>query len=330
MQYRPLGSTGLRVSALSFGAGPVSGLMTSNDVERQAAVVKRALEAGINWFDTAATYGQGRSEQSLGAALKRVDGTDRVHIATKVRLMPDELDDIGARVRESVTQSLSRLQIARFTLLQLHNSLTAACGDEPTSLTPRDVLGPGGVLDAFEKLRAEGVVEHFGLTGIGQPAALREVIASGAFATLQIPYHVLNPSAGQSMPAGFNETDFGNLIAECGARNMGVFAIRVFAAGALIGNAPSAHTRKTPFFPLELYERDVAKAARLRAALGTETDMRELAIRFALSHPAVSSALVGFGEPAHVDDAIAAMKRGPLPAEVLKAIEQQRAAFDAR
>ena len=101
-------------------------------------------------------------------------------------------------------------------LLQLHNSITAKRGDEPTSLTPGDELGAGGVLEAFRELQAEGLVEHLGLTGIGQPGAMREAVGSGAFDTMQVPFNALNPSAGYPMPAGFGETDYGNIIADCG------------------------------------------------------------------------------------------------------------------
>ena len=157
-------------------------------------------------------------------------------------------------------------------LLQLHNSITSLRGEEPTSVTPSDVLGKGGVLEAFRELQAEGSVQHIGLTGIGQAASLREVVTSGAFETMQVPYNLLNPSAGHLVPAGFTETNYGNIIADCGAQAMGVFAIRVFAGGALLGNPPSTHTLKTPFFPLALYERDRVRADSLTALLTTRTD----------------------------------------------------------
>ena len=320
MKYQTLGSTGIPVSAISFGAGPVSGLMTSADLKRQASVVESALEAGINWFDTAATYGSGRSEESLGEVLSSLAAHDRVHVASKVRLMPEHLDEIPRHVFASVQESLRRLQRPKLTLLQLHNSITPSRGDEPTSLTPADVLGPGGVLGACEKLRAEGLVDFFGLTGIGSPAALREVVASGEFATVQTPYHLLNPSAGESAPEGFGETDYGNIIGACVDLGMGVFAIRVFAAGALLGNRPSDHTRKTPFFPLSLYERDTRRAKRLQEILDARIDMHELAVRFVLSHPGVTSAILGFGEPAHVESAIRAMSSGPLSPQLLENI----------
>src|SRR3954447_12794562 len=121
MHYRTLGRTGLRVSVLAFGAGPVSGLMTSDDHARQTAVLRRAVERGINWIDTAPGYGAGKSETNVGRALREFDGADAVHIATKVRLAGDDLTDIAGSVRRSVEQSLARLGRPSVTLLQLHN-----------------------------------------------------------------------------------------------------------------------------------------------------------------------------------------------------------------
>jgi aryl-alcohol dehydrogenase-like predicted oxidoreductase len=320
VQYRRLGSTGIQVSALAFGAGPVSSLMTGSDADAQLAVVRRALEAGVNWFDTAPSYGLGRSEINLGTALRRlgVAGTDVAHVATKVRLLPEQLGQIDHTVRASVCQSLERIGLARVTLLQLHNSVTACRGDEPTSITPADVLGPGGVLEGFARMRDAGTVEHFGLTGIGQPEALEEVVRSGLFQTMQVPYHLLNPSAGQLMPSSFREINYGNVIAACAAQGMGVFAIRVLAGGALAGQEPSAHTLKTPFFPLDLYQRDLRRAEQVvQHALPPGLGLKEAAVRFALSHPAVTAALIGFGAPGHVDEALTWLDAGPLPPDVM-------------
>jgi L-galactose dehydrogenase/L-glyceraldehyde 3-phosphate reductase len=318
MQYRPLGKTGIKVSALSFGAGPISTLMVGQDWARQRQVVARALEAGVNWFDTAATYGQGQSERNLGRVLKHFDVAPRVYVATKVRLIDDDLDDTRAAVRRSLAASLERLQLPRVTLLQLHNSITRRRGDEPTSVTPEDVLGCGGVAEAFEELQAEGLVHHLGLTGIGQPAALREVVASRRFAAMQVPFHLLNPSAGHAMPEDYEETNYGEIIADCAAANMGVLAIRVLAGGALAGNPPSPHTFKTPFFPLALYERDQQRAARLQELLGAQRRLPCEAVRFVLSHPDVSSALIGFGETWQIDDALAALESQAPPVNWVK------------
>jgi len=307
MQYRTLGKTGLQVSALSFGAGPISTLMVGDAGQRQQDVVAHAVELGVNWFDTAATYGDGRSEQNLGRVLDELNIAPQIHVATKVRLAVEDLGDIRGAVRRSLEGSLGRLRLSRVTLLQLHNSITPRRGDEPTSITADDVLSSGGVAAAFEELRDEGLLSHLGLTGIGSPVSLARVVRSGRFETMQVPYHLLNPSAGRDMPDDFAETNYGNIIATCAEMGLGVLAIRVLAGGALAGNPPSPHTFKTPFFPLALYERDRQRAMQLRDLLGDARHVPQEAIRFALNHPHVSSALIGFGETQQIDEAFAAL-----------------------
>lgn len=322
MQYRPLGRTGIRISSVSFGAGPVPALLTRTDTSHsQHSTIRRALDSGINWFDTAATYGDGQSESSLGRALRDLSA-NHVHVATKVRLAPDELNDIAGSIRESVEGSLARLARDRVTLLQLHNSITANRGDQPTSITPADVLGPNGVLATFRALRDEGLVDHLGLTGLGNPASLREVARSGGFETIQAPYHLLNPTAGATFAPSGIEADYGNIFADCAEMGMGILAIRVFAGGALVGQPPSAHTLTTKFFPLAVYERDVQRAAALVDELALPMPLKELAIRFVLSHENVNSALIGFSSPVQVDEALAAANRGPLDAQLLLNLEQ--------
>ena len=313
MQYRILGRTGIRVSVLAFGAGPVPAIMTGESFEGQLAVVDRAVRAGINWFDTSATYGNGRSERSLGAVLQELSVAADVHVATKVRLMPDQVDDIGRHVRDSFEGSLARLRLERVTLLQVHNAITAGRCDEPTSLTPTDVLGRGGVLEAFRQLQAEGRVDHLGITGLGQPGPLGEVIRSGEFDTVQTPYNLVNPSAGRAMPEGFAEADYGNILADCGREKMGGFAIRVFAGGALAGGPPSQHTLTTKFFPLDYYRRDQERARAMEERLPPGLDLKEAAVRFTIGHPHVTSAIIGFGEPSHVDEAVDYSQAGSLP-----------------
>lgn len=307
MQYRILGRTGIKVSAVSFGAGPVSGLMTGTDSNAQQDVVKAAIDAGINWFDTAPGYGAGSSETNLGKALSDIQPTQPIHIATKVRIPLDSSEPISDLIRRSVDESLQRLRVNSVTLLQLHNGITTKRGDEPAAITPADILSRGGVADTFDRLREEGIIRHSGLTGTGLPAAMKEVIQSGRFDTVQTPYNALNPSAGSTSPLPAGETDYGNIFADCAAQQMGVFAIRVFAAGALLGQAPSAHTLKTPYFPLELYQHDAVRAEQLRAELRDGESMTSFALRFVLSHPAMSSAIVGFGATNHVTEMASAV-----------------------
>jgi aryl-alcohol dehydrogenase-like predicted oxidoreductase len=286
--------------------------LTEGSFDNQHAVVSRAVEVGINWFDTAAGYGAGKSEANLGEALQHVRGSQPVHVATKVRLLIDHETELRPLVVASFRESLRRLKMPRVTLLQLHNSITPRRGDEATSITPEDVLGPTGVLAAMEDLRAAGLVDHFGLTGIGDPEALRVVMSSRKFATIQAPVHMLNPTALVDTPYSFSEPDYGGFLRDAKELGLGLFAIRVFAAGALLCEPPSAHTHRTPFFPLALYKRDHARASRLTAALGSVKSLRELALRYVLSQPELSSAITGFGKVEHVDEAIRIAQMGPL------------------
>jgi len=318
MEYRTLGSTGLRVSAVAFGAGPISQLLVGGQRDQQRATIGRALELGINWFDTAATYGAGASEENLGAVLAELGAASQVSLATKVRILPDDQWAIGEAVERSFFASLGRLRVERVTLLQIHNSITQQSGAQPTSLTPSHVLAPGGLLEAMQRLQRAGLVQHLGLTGLGEPATLAEVIASGAFATVQIPYHLLNPSAGCQVPSDFPETNYGNLIANCQARGMGVFAIRVLAGCALAGQPPSPHTLKTPFFPLDLYERDCRRAERLLSPLPQGMTRDQAAIRFALSHEGITSAIIGLATPKQVEQAASYAAAGALDAALWK------------
>ena len=212
--------------------------------------------------------------------------------------------DLRPLVVASVRESLRRLRLPRVTLLQVHNSITPRRGDEPTSITPDDVLGPRGMLAAMEDLRAEGLVDHFGLTGIGHPDSLRLVLRSNRFATIQAPFHLLNPSALVAVPPDFTETNYDGFLRDAHELGMGIFAIRVFAAGALLGAPPSAHTLKTPFFPLSLYERDIARANQLRETLKPPQSLQQAALRYVLSRPEIASAIIGFGAVSHVEEAV--------------------------
>src|SRR5262245_65336641 len=108
MELRPLGNTGLTVSALGFGCGNVGGLMVRGTHEDQVAAVRRAMDAGITYFDTAPSYGNGLSETHLGEVLKELDAWDQVTVGTKLRVEPGE--DPAPAVRNSVIESLKRLQ----------------------------------------------------------------------------------------------------------------------------------------------------------------------------------------------------------------------------
>ena len=126
------------------------------------------------------------------------------------------------------------------------------------------------------------------------------------------------------MPPEFREVDYGNIIADCAEQEMGVFAIRVYAGGAVAGNPPSNHTLNTKFFPLDLYRRDQERAQRIQTLLEpTPITVKEAAVRYSVHHPHVSSAIIGFADPSHVDEAMNYLAAGPLPEEVLETLRGQ-------
>ncbi|NWF54497.1 MAG: aldo/keto reductase [Syntrophaceae bacterium] len=307
-------------SRIGFGAGPVSGLMTGADILLQERTLAAAVEGGVDWIDTAAGYGGGQSESSLGHCLSTLGFRGRVQIATKVRLMPDQLPRPFAAVRHSVESSLQRLGIPSCDLLYLHNAVTQETGEQPASLALHEVLRTEGVLAAMEKVREEGLTHALAITATGDAECDREIILSGRIQAMQIPYNLLNPSAGAKMPAGWQGTNYGDLIGTAVREGVRVFAIRVLAGGALALRPPSAHTLTTPYFPLTLYQEDRERALHLRSILPDGMDLPEAAVRFALSHPGIDCVLLGMGTPQEVEQALHYQSLGPLPADLLRAL----------
>ncbi len=305
---RPLGSTNLSLFPIAFGAGPIAGLMTAGDSEsmfrRQLDVLARAIDGGIDWFDTAAGYGDGRSERALGRVLWELDARHRVRVATKVRLTASDLEDIPAAVERSLRESLDRLRVPRVALLQLHNSITDRRGQLPTSLAVDDVLRPGGVLDGLERVRRLGLAERIGLTGLGESRAVEQVVRTGRFHTLQLPFNALSLAFPQETDSPIGELPPVPIISLCASLGMGVFAIRVFAGGALALAPPSDYTHVTKFFTLDVYQRDLERAQSLVPQLPPGMSLPEFAVRKVLSYPGVSAAILGFGTPREIDVAL--------------------------
>lgn len=311
MEKRGLGRTGLEVSVLGFGCGAVGGLMIKGNAADQERAVARALELGINYFDTAAMYGNGESERNLGRVLKNLK--PELYLGTKVRVPAAERRNIAAAVTASLEASLGRLQLDRFDLFQLHNHILA--NGEGADLTPEIVLDE--VVPAFDRLRREGKIRFYGITAVGDTAALHRVADAHVFDTAQVSYNMLNPSAGRSMAPGYPAHDFGDLLAHTKAADMGVIAIRVLAAGALTGSEdrhPHGSPRVDPIGSGRDYSIDVERARRLEPLVreGHAASLVEAAIRYAIAHPAVSTALVGYSTLEQLETAAAAANKGAL------------------
>ena len=208
MDYRELGRTGLQVSMLGFGCGNVGGLIIRGNHQDRVRAVARAIEAGINYFDTAPSYGDGQSERNLGQVLSELRAN--IYVGTKVRISPEQMGDLRGAIARSVEASLQRLGRDSVDLIQLHNHIARQRQTADATLSVQDVLVD--VVGAFEQLQAQGKVRFFGITALGETVALHEVIDSGVFYTAQVCFNLLNPSAGYQVPAGFPSQDYGRLI----------------------------------------------------------------------------------------------------------------------
>ena len=139
MNYRTLGRTGLEVSEIGFGCGNVGGLMVRGENRDQVKAVARAMELGINYFDTASQYGDGQSETNLGRVLNELNA--QVYVGTKYRLTADDDADIKAGIIASVDASLARMGREHVNLIQLHNRLAPQRDLAGGTLSVEDVLG---------------------------------------------------------------------------------------------------------------------------------------------------------------------------------------------
>ena len=328
MEQRALGRTGLRVSALGFGGGAVGGLLVRGDHNDQARALARALEAGMTYFDTAPSYGHGRSEETLGRILGELEAWDRVVVGTKVRLQPADFSDPAAAIQRSCEDSLRRLRRDAVDLLQLHNPIAGGgTAGEPGvgSSRPLDLEAVSGrVAEGLQRVVARGLVRHIGITGLGDTTALHAVVAAGQFATVQTYFNAVNPSAGFPGRSG-SAQDFAGLIGAAAAAGMGVITIRAMAAGALLAH-PRRHPNAGDPGPLLArgaeYERDLERAQAIRAIaaeLGYESPL-ELALRFGLATPGISTVLVGFSDPGQLEDALRWAGREPLPSDVVRRV----------
>ncbi len=318
MEYRVLGRTGIRVSEIGFGCGNVGGLMVRGSHEEQVEAVSRALELGFNYFDTAPSYGDGRSETNLGRVLEELDPD--VTVATKVRIGVEDLDDVQGAVERSLEVSLKRLRMDSVDLLQLHSRVAIEREGEGWSgaIGLEDVIGEGGVADAFDSVRSQGLTRFIGFTGLGEAEALHRVVESGRLDVVQAYCNMINPSAGWDVPDGFTGYDFGRLIDKALGRGMGVAAIRVMAAGAVGGErAREGHATplvRGPMIPGGEYGDDEAKANSLGFLVsGDVSSLPEAAIRFVLMHSGVSVVLVGLSDLRQIEVAAACSGKGALP-----------------
>lgn len=309
MKHNRFGRTELQVPAITFGGGWVGGVLIHGSEETAAAALDRAWAAGIDWVDTAASYGNGVSEQVIGRWLADRTADQRPRISTKLRVEP-KMGDLEAQVRRSIEQSLGRLATDRVDLIILHNQLGSG-----QHMTVAEALA---VADAMEKLRDEGICDHIGMTALGDAPAVTEAVGSGRFDVAQVYYNMLNPTAAEGR-SPWNSTNFDGLLKVCATHDMGVMGIRIFAAGHLASDV--RHGRE---IPITAAADDAAEERRTRAIWdklqATDGTPAQAALRFGFACPQLSTIVVGLGELDHLEQAIAAAEAGPLPADRIAAI----------
>lgn len=317
MNTRRLGRTGLDVSEIIFGCGAVGGLMINAAAGTRRAAVEKAVAGGINWFDTAAMYGTGKSEVHLGQALR--DAGVSPHVSTKIMLDTSDLGDITGQVIARTEAGLARLGRESVDLVQLHNTIGPTVKDRLIDVDT--VLKPGGVADAFAALKERGLTRFTGITGLGDGPSCREVIESGRFDTAQVYYNMINPTAARAAPTISRGQDLARMIEAAATTGTGIIVIRAMAAGVLAGTGNNLDPRA--FLTADTdYAEEARKAAAVFAALGDAHGTRaQTALRFVLGHPAISCVDIGAATLEQLDEALAAAAMGALPDDALAALD---------
>ncbi len=319
---RPLGRTGMDITRVGFGAWAIGGGgwvfgWGPQDDDESVAAIRHAVEAGINWVDTAAIYGLGHSEQVVARALSVFSDADRPYVFTKCGVLPDPADPMRpnvwvgdpASIRREVEASLERLAIERVDLYQMHWP--------PKDGTPVEVYWQT-LLD----LRAEGKVAAVGMSNHGVDL-LERAEAVGHVGTMQPPFSLVNRDAGAE------------ILPWCAAHDTGVIVYSPMQSGLLTGTFSAARVAAMPaddwrarseeFLPPKL-DANLALADALRPVAERHgTTVGAVAVAWTLAFPGVTGAIVGARRPAQIDgwiDAATLELSAEDLAEIASAIER--------
>ncbi len=313
MRDRRFGRLGWQVSEIGYGMWGMGGWTGSDDDESLGAL-DRAIAFGCNFFDTAWAYGQGHSEKLLGQTLRAHAGS-RLFVATKVP--PKNLKwpanastpiaDVFPpdHIRACTEKSLENLGIGTIDLQQLH-VWSDAWADDP------------GWQRAIRDLKDSGLVGGFGISvNRGEPANVIRALDTGLVDAVQVVYNI------------FDQAPEDVLFPYCQAHDIAIIARVPFDEGSLTGALtpesrwPEGDFRNTYFNPAHLANA-VARVERLRPLVPEGMDLAELALRFILEHPVVSTTIPGMRKPRHVDRNISVSDGAPLPPRLVDALRAHR------
>ena len=303
------------VSNIIFGCGAVGGLLINGKDEEKQDTFELAIRSGVNWFDTAPSYGAGVSESALGCLLTTADAA--IQVSTKVSIDSRDSDYYG-QVERSLSDSLRRLNKSRVTLIQLHNPIANDTNGRVIGIN--EIMKPHGVLDALDNIKMQGMASEIGITGLGETAALLKVIKSNRLASMQLVYNLLNASAAISMPPSWPHYNFTGLVDTCFEHGVAVFGIRAFAAGILA--TTQRHGKEQPLTPSDTIASEQFKQEHLSQVLfGHKKPDARLALRFALSQPRIHAVIIGLAQRKHLEMALRATEEGPLDEQNLAQIQ---------
>ena len=312
MQYRPLGRTGWNISTISFGAWAIGGTWGDVDDAESMGALHQALDLGVNFFDTADVYGDGRSERLL-ARLRR-ERSEPFYIATKAgrRLQPHVADGYNrANLRAFVERSLVNLNVEALDLLQLH------CPPTPVYYMPE-------VFAVLDELQQEGKLRHYGVSVEKVEEALKAIEFPGV-QSVQIVYNILRQRPADLL---FEQTQ---------RKGVGILARLPLSSGLLSGkmtaqtqfaaddhrqfNRQGAQFDKGETFSGLDYERGLAAVEALRPLVPAGMDMAQFALRWITMHPAVTCAIPGGKRAAQVADNVAAADLPALSDAQMQAVQ---------
>jgi aryl-alcohol dehydrogenase-like predicted oxidoreductase len=313
MQYRPLGRTGWHVSTISFGAWAIGGTWGAVDDEESMAALHAALDAGVNFFDTADVYGDGRSERLL-ARLRR-ERREPFYIATKAgrRLTPHVADGYTkANLTAFTERSLQHLDVEALDLLQLH-------------CPPTDVYYRPEVFGALDDLVQAGKLRHYGVSVERVEEALKAIEYQGV-QSVQIIFNMF-----RQRPADL-------FFREAERREVGILARLPLSSGMLTGKMTAASTfapddhrsfnrdgaafdRGETFSGID-YATSLSAVGDLRALVPAGWTMAQMALRWTLMFDAVTCAIPGGRRPAQVRENVVAADLPPLAAETMQAVRR--------
>lgn len=298
---RPLGSTGLQVSALCLGGSPLGGMpwLYGREVpaERGIATVLAALDSPIRFLDTSNGYSDGESERRIGEALRRVGGPP-ADVVVETKTDPRGEDYSGDRVRRSVEESMQRLGLDRLPLVHLH---------DPESFAFEYVAAPGGAVDALVALREQGVVGSIGLAG-GDVRVMARYLALEVFDVLLVHnrWTLVDRSAGA-------------LIAEAHRQGMGVLNAAVYGGGILAHQDAAGSPTSYGYRPASQPLLDAVESMRAVCAR-YGTDLPTAALRFSVRDDGFASTIVGMSRPERVPVTVAAAQAA-LPDDLFAELE---------